>query len=557
MRRNFVTQRVVKLWNSLPRMTVEAKSLVQLWKMDFTEAYSDTCSAAGLAARKGNVELLKALIKKGHSLDIADNRGWCPIHEAATHKTLKCLRLLVCTASLTSGIELKTFEGETALHLAAKHGHLEIVRILLQAGANPDAITNENVTPLFLATEKGYIAVVRILLKYGARINGFHSACLWSVVHQAAYQGHLEVLKFLLGKGADKESKDDYGITPLFLAAQYGKLESLRILVQHGSNVNCQAYDKATPLFIAAQEGHVECVELLLSHGADANLYCNEDDWQLPIHAAAQMGKVNVLEFLIPITDRICDKGTDKVSPVYSAVYGGQQECLKMLLQAGYSPDAQGCPLYECLSPLCMAFSQRFFAIIHILLKAEAVVTGLHYIYCLQYQCFHLLQFFLEHGYSLPTGSHLAGIVKYGLISQQQFKQWLPHLLLAGLNPVDLLREDWLNAASDNMLNFTLEFTNWKRLPLIVGQILFCRMGSSTWIEQKRFDEIPPLTHLSRLKIRSTLKSECLRSDKFICQLPLPSCLHDFLLYKDVLKLYGIPEILVYHEEMETKETSR
>ncbi|XP_078261911.1 ankyrin repeat and SOCS box protein 3 [Rhinoraja longicauda] len=524
--------------------------------MDFTEAYSDTCSAAGLAAREGNVELLKALIKKGHSLDITDNRGWYPIHEAASHTTLKCLRLLVHKASRTSGVELKTYEGETALHLAAKHGHLKIAKILLQAGANPNAVTNENVTPLFLAAEKGHIAIIRTLLKNEARINGAHSACLWSVVHQAAYQGHLDVLKFLLEKGADKESKDDYGITPLFLAAQYGKLESLRTLIQYGSNVNCQAYDKATPLFIAAQEGHVECVEVLLSHGVNANLYCNEDDWQLPIHAAAQMGRVKVLEFLIPITDRICDKGTDKMSPVYSAVYGGQQECLKMLLQSGYSPDAQECPLYECLSPLCMAFSRRFFAIIYILLKAGAVITGLHYSYCLQYQCFHLLRFLLEQGYSLPSGAHLAGIVKYGLLSEQQFKQWLPHLLLAGLDPLDLLTEAWLNTAGDRMLHFVLEFTNWKRLPLAVDPILFCRNASSTCIEQQHFDEIPPLAHLSRLKIRSALKSEQLRSDQCIRQLPLPSCLHDFLLYKDVLQLYGIPEISENQEEMETVNSS-
>ncbi|XP_072363982.1 ankyrin repeat and SOCS box protein 3 isoform X4 [Scyliorhinus torazame] len=437
--------------------------------MDFSEAYSNTCSAVGFAARKGNVELLKTLIQKGHSLDIADNRGWCPIHEAATHKSVRCLRLLIHAASSTPCIELKTFEGETALHLAAKCGHVKIVQILLKAGADANAKTNENITPLFLATEKGHIAVARIFLRHGARINGPHSACLWSVLHQAAYQEHLEILMLLLEKGADKEARDDYGITPLFLAAQYGKLESLRVLLQHGSNVNCQAFDKATPLFIAAQEGHAECVELLLSSGADTNLPCSEDDWQLPIHAAAQMGKVKVLELLIPITDRICDTGANKVSPVYSAVYGGQQTCLKMLLQAGYSPNAQECPLYECLSPLCMAFSRR------------------------------------------------------------------------------------LNTASDNMLNFTLEFTNWKRLPSFVGQIIFCHRANSTRAREKYFDDIPSLAHLSRLKIRSTLKSEYLRFDKFIRQLPLPACLHDFLLYKEVLKLYDIPNISEIREEMQTE----
>lgn len=85
----------------------------------------------------------------------------------------------------------------------------------------------------------------------------------------------------------------------------------------------------------------------------------------------------------------------------------------------------------------------RFFAIIYMLLKAGAVITGLHYCYCLQYQCFHLLRFLLEQGYPLPSGAHLAGIVKHGLLSEQQFKQWLPHLLLAGLDPLDLLTEAW------------------------------------------------------------------------------------------------------------------
>lgn len=57
-----------------------------------------------------------------------------------------------------------------------------------------------------------------------------------------------------------------------------------------GADVNCQAKDRATPLLIAAQEGHLDCVKLLLTAGADPNLYCNEDNWQLPIHAAAEMG---------------------------------------------------------------------------------------------------------------------------------------------------------------------------------------------------------------------------------------------------------------------------
>ncbi|KAM6272219.1 ankyrin repeat and SOCS box protein 3 isoform 2-T6 [Spheniscus humboldti] len=331
--------------------------------MDFTEAYSDRCSAVGLAAREGNVKMLRRLIKQGYSLDVPDNRGWVPIHEAAAHNSSECLRLLLGAAPSDDYINSKTFEGMCALHLSARHGSLESVRVLLEAGADPNEVTTEATTALFLAVENGRADVVKFLLQHGANVKGPHSWSGWNSLHQASFQGCTEIMKILLEKGASKECKDDFGITPLFVAAQYGKLESLRLLVSHGADVNCQAKDRATPLLIAAQEGHAECVELLLSKGADPNRYCNEDNWQLPIHAAAEMGHKKILELLIPITDRICDKGRGKVSPVYSAVYGGNKECLEMLLKEGYSPDAQECLNFDCRSPMCMVFQKEIFSV--------------------------------------------------------------------------------------------------------------------------------------------------------------------------------------------------
>lgn len=69
--------------------------LPQFVRMDFTEAYSDRCSAVGLAAREGNIKLLKKLINKGYSIDVSDNRGWMAIHEAAFQNTNECLKLLI------------------------------------------------------------------------------------------------------------------------------------------------------------------------------------------------------------------------------------------------------------------------------------------------------------------------------------------------------------------------------------------------------------------------------------------------------------------------------
>ncbi|KAF1659826.1 Ankyrin repeat and SOCS box protein 3, partial [Aptenodytes patagonicus] len=524
--------------------------------MDFTEAYSDRCSAVGLAAREGNVKMLRRLIKQGYSLDVPDNRGWVPIHEAAAHNSSECLRLLLGAAPSDDYINSKTFEGMCALHLSARHGSLESVRVLLEAGADPNEVTTEATTALFLAVENGHADVVKFLLQHGANVKGPHSWSAWNSLHQASFQGCTEIMKILLEKGASKECKDDFGITPLFVAAQYGKLESLRLLVSHGADVNCQAKDRATPLLIAAQEGHTECVELLLSKGADPNRYCNEDNWQLPIHAAAEMGHKKILELLIPITDRICDKGRGKVSPVYSAVYGGNKECLEMLLKEGYSPDAQECLNFDCRSPMCMVFQKEFFYFIDIFLKYGIALLGINLGYCLFHEKFTLFRRFLKLGCSLPSGDQLSEFISYTIKAHEEYKEWLPYLLLAGFDPVNLMRRSWIFSVSENALNFILEFTNWKRLPPAVEQDLSDYKEKFTWTPKSHFAFIPSLSHLCRLEIRSILTSERLRSDRFIRELPLPACLQDYLLYLDVLRVNAIPEAEDYLGQKEEGDPS-
>ncbi|XP_008171274.2 ankyrin repeat and SOCS box protein 3 isoform X7 [Chrysemys picta bellii] len=446
--------------------------------MDFTEAYSDRCSSVGLAAREGNVKSLRKLIKQGYSVDVPDNRGWMPIHEAAFHNSSECLKLLINAAPSDNYIKSKTFEGTCALHLSANNGCLESINVLLEAGAETNDVTYEETTPLFLAVENGHPEIIKLLLQHGANINGSHSWSGWNSLHQASFQGHTEIIKLLLEKGANKECVDDFGITPLFIAAQYGKLESLRVLISHGANVNCQAKDKATPLFIAAQEGHTESVDLLLSKGANPNLYCNEEEWQLPIHAAAQMGH------------------------------------------------------------------SKFYGLIPILLKHGIHLLGINLGYCLHHKKFSWFRHFLKVGCPMPSGECSLEFTKYAVKAQEQYKEWLPYLLLAGFNPLNLLCRLWIYSVNDDILNFTLEFTNWKRLPPAVEQNLSDHKETSTWVPHNHFAFIPSLAHLCRLEIRSILKSEHLQSDQFIRKLPLPTCLQDYLLYLDILRINGIPELV-------------
>ncbi|XP_008580826.1 PREDICTED: ankyrin repeat and SOCS box protein 3 isoform X2 [Galeopterus variegatus] len=448
--------------------------------MDFTEAYSDTCSTVGLAAREGNVKVLRKLLKKGRSVNVADNRGWMPIHEAAYHNSIECLRMIIHADSSDNYIKTKTFEGFCALHLAASQGHWKIVQILLDAGADPNEATLEETTPLFLAVENGQIDVLRLLLRHGADVNGSHSMCGWNSLHQASFQVQMSIVK------------------------PWIKLLPCSLLLKRDTQ---NVWSFCCPV-----------VQILIStvmRTIGSYLFMQLHKW------ATQ------------------------------TVFGGREECLEILLQNGYSPDAQMCLIFGFSSPMCMAFQKdcEFFGIVNILLKYGAQLNELHLACCLKYEKFSVFRYFLEKGCPLAPWNHTSEFINHAIKAQTKYKEWLPHLLLAGFDPLTLLCSSWIDSVSDGTLIFTLEFTNWKRLPPAVEKMLSARASNSSWVLQQRIASVPSLTHLCRLEIRSSLKPEQLRSDSFICHLPLPRSLHNYLLYAEVLRMNEVPELAAIQDE--------
>ncbi|XP_062859737.1 ankyrin repeat and SOCS box protein 3 isoform X2 [Trichomycterus rosablanca] len=497
--------------------------------MNFTECYQDTCSAVALAVRRGDSRQLQRLLKKGYSVDVKDNRGWNALHEAAASGSAQCVRLLLAAAvSCDDYVNSLTHNSETPLYFAAKNGHLLVVKHLIRAGADLNKMSNDLSSPLFAAVDGGHKDVVKLLVSKGAK-------------------GHTEIVKFLVTV-CSLEAVDDYGITPLFVAAQYGRHQCLEILAKAGANVNCQAKDLATPLLIAAQEGHLSCVELLLAHKADPNLYCNADQWQLPIHAAAQFSRISILEKLIPVTDRECDQGEGKVSPVYLAVLSGQADSLHPLLKAGYSPDAQSCKQFGYSCPLDMALWYNSWSlngdfhqsreITQMLLAKGARVSLSSYTLALQSHVREHLPLILQHA-GLPKGLELEGLVQAALDKVTSALFWLPLLLKAGLDPLLLIQEKMLEEAETKALHFLLEFINWKTLPSTLLQILSRRQAEGTWTPQKHFENVPALTHLCRLAVRAAVGSKALSKPSFVRRLPVPALLQDYLQFSDVFSAYA------------------
>ena len=122
-------------------------------------------------------------------------------------------------------------DGFTALHLAAFFGQLESAALLLERGAETDAVAQNTmrVQPLHSAAAGRHLAVCALLLRHGADVNARQQAG-WTALHAAAQHGGRCLITLLLEHGADPGMENDTGATPAATAAASGQTEVLALL---------------------------------------------------------------------------------------------------------------------------------------------------------------------------------------------------------------------------------------------------------------------------------------------------------------------------------------
>lgn len=154
-------------------------------------------------------------------------------------------------------------EGATPLWCAAGAGHYNIVKLLIEHGADVNHATVTNSTPLRAACFDGRLDVVKLLLDSGANLsiaNKFKNTCLMI----ACYKGHKNVVEVLLEKGANADSRAHCGATALHFSAECGHVDIVEVLVKAGAS-QLENDNKMTPLIVAAECVQPSVVEYLIS----------------------------------------------------------------------------------------------------------------------------------------------------------------------------------------------------------------------------------------------------------------------------------------------------
>jgi ankyrin repeat protein len=194
----------------------------------------------------------------------------------------------------------KTADGRTPLHLAVIGSQFSAVEFLLRMNATLEPQCRQGYTPLHEACGSDNADIVRLLLSAGAQAEALVAGELQKPIHIAASTGNVEIVQLLCEKGVAIDSRDSAGDRPLCIAASRGHTEVVEKLLEFNAPLRLPFGDRSyedSPLCVAAKEGHLGVVSVLLQKGASIRQK-DELGWP-PIRYAAHYGHPDILELLL------------------------------------------------------------------------------------------------------------------------------------------------------------------------------------------------------------------------------------------------------------------
>lgn len=298
-------------------------------------------------AKSGNFQPLKTILTENkHKINFTDlvyaHSGDSILHIAAALGTPSDIQFIL--NHFNNIVNYKNKDDKTPLHEACQFSRSDNVKILIDNGADVNAIKRADWTPLMLVCAKTQhedsVTIVNLLLEKGALVNLFNKDG-WNALHLVARDGNVDVFNVLLENRSNLNAVTKNGRTVLHIAALHGKTAIVKcILKESPGSVNIRDNCGNTPLHEAVLGGHVTLCNLLIENGAEINLK-NFIDYDV-LHLAASVDCLEMIRYLVDQVkcdvDSIANNG---LRPLHCAARNNNKNVYMMLVAFGADEGAK------------------------------------------------------------------------------------------------------------------------------------------------------------------------------------------------------------------------
>ena len=232
---------------------------------------------------------------------------------------------------------LELVRHQRALLSAATFGNTEIVKTYLDMGFPVTTKDDEGFSLLHRAAWGGHVTTMRLLIKRECDVDSIDASGR-TPLHLAARNGQTRAVRELIRHGASKSVVCGEFGTPLQQAALRGHVETVVAMLEKGCPIDAVDNDGLAVLFWAAKGGHVEVIKVLVDRGCDVNA-ASPKSW-IPLHVAAAYGKTEAVCELIKLGSTKSVSAGIFGTPLHQAATHGQVETAVAMLEEGCPIDA-------------------------------------------------------------------------------------------------------------------------------------------------------------------------------------------------------------------------
>ncbi|XP_067654113.1 ankyrin repeat domain-containing protein 17-like [Haliotis asinina] len=225
--------------------------------------------------------------------------------------------------------------SSTPVMEASVNGHRDVVEFLVGRGADVSLVDRFGDNVLHLACYGGDLETVKLILSLNVVGINSRGEDSWTPVMAAAYNEHRDLVKFLVGRGADVSLVDGDGSNFLHYACREGHLETVKLILSlNVVGINSRGEDSWTPVMAAAYNEHRALVKFLVGRGADVSL--TDSDGNNVLHYACREGHLETVKLILSL-DVVDVNARNKKGRTGAdwARHGGHQRVLDLLVSQG------------------------------------------------------------------------------------------------------------------------------------------------------------------------------------------------------------------------------